>query len=75
MAKKMKQLYALTKFGPERCPAYLRLPWLGSVSTRLEKQAKSAVKPRVVNATKEFLSAPHKDVLPALQKNNLIYQF
>ena len=47
---------ALPKFGPERCPVYLRcLPWLGSVSTRFEKQVKSAVKqcfsavePRVV---------------------------
>ena len=37
MAVKMKQFHVLPKFGPEKCPVYLRLPWLGSVSTRFEK--------------------------------------
>ena len=78
----MKQFHALPKFGPEKCPVYLRLPWLGSVSTRFEKQVKSAVKqcffavePRVVYSTKELLPATNKDILPALQKSNVIYQF
>ena len=82
MAMKMKQFHALTKFGLEKCPVYLRLPWLGSVSTRFEKQVKSAVKqcfsavePRVVYCTNKLLSATNKDVLPALQKSNVIYQF
>ena len=82
MAKKMKQFHTLPKFGPERCPIYLRLPWLGSVSTRFEKQVKSlvkhffsAVEPRVVHSTNELLSTTNKDVLPALQKSNVIYQF
>ena len=72
MAMKMKQFYALPKFGPKKCPVYLHLPWLGSVSTRFEKQVKSAVKqcfsavePRVVYSTNEHLSASNKDVLPA----------
>ena len=43
-AMKIKQFQALPKFGLEKCPVYLRLPWLGSVSTRFEKQVKSAVK-------------------------------
>ena len=78
----MEQFHALPKFGPEKCPVYLLLPWLGSVSTRFEKQVKfavkqcfSAVKPRVVYFTNELLSATNKDVLPALQKSNIIYQF
>ena len=82
MTKKIKQFHALPKFGPERCPVYLRLPWLGFVSTRFEKQIKSAVKqsfcavePRVVYSTNELLFATNKDVLPALQKSNVIYQF
>ena len=82
MAMKMKQFHALPKFGPEKCPVYLRLPWLSSVSNRFEKQVKSAVKqcfsavePRVVYSTNELLSATNKDVLPALQKSNVIYQF
>ena len=82
MAMKMKQFLARPKFGPEKCPVCLHLPWLGSVSTRFEKQVKSAVKqcfsavePRVVYSTNELLSATNKDVLPALQKSNVIYQF
>ena len=82
MATKMKQFYALPKFGPEKCPVNLCLPWLCSVFTRFEKQVKSAVKhcfsavePRVVYYTNERLSATNKDILPALQKSNVIYQF
>ena len=78
----MKQSHALPKFGPEKCPVYLRLPWLGSVSTQFEKQVKSAVKlcfsavePRVVYSTNGLLSATNKDVLPALQKSNVLYRF
>ena len=78
MAKKMKQFHAPSKFGPEKCPVYLRLPWLVSVSTRFEKQAKSAgkqcfsaVEPRAVYSINELLSATNKDVLPALQKSNV----
>ena len=74
--------HALPKFGPEKCLAYLRLPWLGSVFTQFEKQVKSAVKqcfsavkPRVAYFTNELLSSTNKDVLPALQKSNAIYQF
>ena len=38
------------------------------------KQRFSAVKPRIVCSTKELFSAT-KDVLPALQKSNVIYRF
>ena len=70
--QKMKQFQALSKFGPEKGPVYLRLLWLGSVSTRFEKQVKSAVKrvvprwkytisvvePRVVYSINEFYLPP-----------------
>ena len=80
---KMKQFHAaLPVFGPEKCPVYLRLQWLGSVSTRFEKQVKSAVKTcffavelRVVCSTNKLLCATNKDVLHAIQKSNMIYQF
>ena len=82
MAEKTKQFHALPKFGPKRYPVYLRLPWLGSVSTRFEKRVKSAVKqwfsivePRVVYYINELLSSTNKNVLTALQKSNGIYQF
>ena len=78
MAMKMKQFHALPNLDPKKCPVYLRLPWLGSVSTRFEKQVKSAVEqcfsavePRVVYSMNELLSAANKDVLPALQKSNV----
>ena len=81
MAKKMQQFHALLKFESERCPVYLRLPWLGSVFTQFEKQVRSAMKqcfsavePRVVYSTNELLSATNKDVLSALRKSNVIYQ-
>ena len=83
MAKKMKQLHTLPQFGPKKCPIYLHLPWLVSVSTWFENQVKSAVKqcfsivvePHVVYPTNELLFATNKDVLSALQKSNMIYQF
>ena len=63
-------------------PISLRLPRLGSVSTWFEKQVKSAAKqcistvePQVAYSTNELLSATNKDVLPVLQKSNVIYQF
>ena len=75
MAKKMKQFHALPKVAAERCPVYRRLPWLGFVCTRFEKQVRSAVKlcffavdPRVVYSTNELLSAANGDVLFASQK-------
>ena len=78
----MKQFHVLPKFGPKKCPVYLRLSWLSSVSNRFEKQIKSpvkqcffAVEPRVVCSTNEPLPATNKNVVPALQKSNVIYQF
>ena len=82
MVKKMKRFHALPKFEPERCPVYLRLQWLTLISILFERQGKSAVKQclsavesRVVYSTNELLSATNMDVLPSLQKSNVIYQF
>ena len=82
MAKKMKHFHALPKFRPERSLIYQHLSWRGSVSTRFEKQIKSAVKqcfsavePRVVYSISELFSSTNKNVLYALQKINLFYHF
>ena len=71
-----------TQFWTQKCPVYLCLPWLGSVSTRFKMQVKSAiqhcfttVKPRVFYTTSQLFSATKKDVLPASKKSNVIYQF
>ena len=61
---------------------YLHIPWIGNISTKLEKQITSAVKrcffsvePRVVFTTRQLLPATKKDVLPSHHQNNVIYQF
>ena len=62
MAKKMKHFRAVPRFGPKDAPS---IPWLGSVSTRFEKQVKSAVKqcfcvvePRIVALPTSFSPLP-----------------
>ena len=37
IAKKIAQFSTLKRFVPEKCPAYLRVPWIGKPSTNLEK--------------------------------------
>ena len=82
MTKKSQQFHTSSKFGPEKCPVYLYLPWIGSVSNRFEKQVTSSVKhchlsvePHVVYKTNQLLPVANKNVLPALQNSNVIYQF
>ena len=82
MARKIKHFHVPTKFGPKKCPVYLRLPWLCSVSTKFEMQVKSVIQhcfttmePRVFYTTSQLLPATKKDVLPSSKKSNVIDQF
>ena len=82
MTKKSQQFHTSPKFGPEKCADYLHLSWLGPVSNRFEKQVTFSVKhfyltvePHVVYKTNQLLPVANKDVLPALQNSNVIYQF
>ena len=82
MTKKSQQFHTSPKFSPEKCPVYIHLPWLGPVSNRFEKQVTSSIKhcylavePRVVYKTNQLFPVSNKDVLPALQNSNVIYQF
>ena len=43
ITKKIAQFSTLKRFGPEKCPVYLRVPWIGKPSTNLEKEVKTAV--------------------------------
>ena len=70
------------KFGPSKCPVYLRLPYKGNISVQFEKRIKSATSkcfkaadPRVIHVTKPILPSSHKDVLPSHSQNNVIYKF
>ena len=76
-----KKSNALPKFGPKKCPIYLRphdLVLLQPVSKASKiccQTVFSAVEPRVIFSTNELLSVTGKVVLLALQKSNVIYQF
>ena len=68
----MKVLSADVKFGSQKCPVYLKLPWIGDSSLHFESQIKQAitncffaVNPRV---TKKALPSIQKDCVPATQK-------
>ena len=67
--RKIEEFKLPPKKGPEKCPVYLTLPWIGNISTKFEKQCKTAVsscfgavKLRVIFFTKKMLSTVPKDV-------------
>ena len=70
------------RFGPEKCPVCLKVPWIGNPSTNLEKEVKTAVEScygsvsiRLVFTSKRMLPVARKDVLPAIQKSFVIYEY
>ena len=82
ITKKIAQFSTLKRFGPEKCPVYLRIPWIGKPSTNLEKEVKTAVEScygsvsiRLVFTSKRMLPEAHKDVLPVIQKSFVIYEY
>ena len=70
-------------FGPQKCPVYLRLPWKGkrpadSVERAVAKAVHSAYPTcavKVVYGSQPAFPSCVKDVLPTLQKSNVIYLF
>ena len=43
VAKKIVQFFTFKQFGPEKCPVYLRVPWIGNPSTNVKRGVKTAV--------------------------------
>ena len=41
--QKLANFSAEKKFGPEKCPVYLKLPWIGNVSSKFENQINKAI--------------------------------
>ena len=82
--EKVKAFNCLTpsKAGPAKCPVYIRIPYIGTIS-RMYKQKISdavrkcyfAVNPRVIITSKPILPSSVKDVLPATKRSQLIYLF
>ena len=82
MSKKIALFYHKPKEGLQKCPVYLKLPWIGKISLNFEKQTKiainrcyQAVEPRMIFATRKVLPAIHKDVLPSLQQSMVVYLY
>ena len=82
ISNKLSSSSRLPDIGPKRCPVYLRLPWLGSVSLRFDKQVSSAVskcffaaETRVIFTTRSAFPSVNKDLLPTLKLSNIIYHF
>ena len=82
IAKKIAQLFTLKRFGQEKCPVYLRVPWIGKPSTTLEKEVKTAVESCYGSAStclvfmsKRMLPVARKDILPTIKKSFVIYEY
>ena len=80
--RKIEEFKSLPKEEPEKCPVYLKLPWIGNISTKFEKQCKTAVsscfgavKLRVKFSTRKMLPTVRKDVVPTKQKSMVVYQY
>ena len=41
---KLARFQFLPKFGSNKCPVYLKLPWIGNISLKFENKTKSSVK-------------------------------
>ena len=63
-------------------PVYLKLPWIGNVSSKFENQINKAItscfyaaKPSVVYNTRVMLPSAKKDSVPTTQKSCVVYEF
>jgi len=74
ISKKNQQFNAPVKFGPEKCPVYLRLPYIGSTSTKFEKQIKTAIKTCFVGRTSQRLQDRIKQHIPKSIRNTTCSQ-
>ena len=67
--------------GPEHCPGIIRLPWVGSISTHLERKIRTSV--RLAYFSVQVYAVYHKsrafvlpkDKLPSPSLSNVIYLF
>ena len=82
LSKKITQFSTPKRFGPDKCPVYLRVSYTGKTSLTLEKNVRTAVENcygsvtvRTVFVSRQMLPASRKDVLPAHQKSSVIYEY
>ena len=82
ISKKIAQFSMPKRFGPEKCPVYLRVPWIVKASIGLNKNVKTAVEScygsittRVVFTSKCMLPVACKDALPTMLKSSVVYEY
>ena len=82
ISKKITQFSTPKRFGPDKCPVYLRASYTGKASLALEKNVRTAVENcygsvtvRTAFVSRKMLPASRKDVLPANQKSFVIYEY
>ena len=80
--QKLANFAAEKSFGPERCPVYLKLAWIGNVSSKFENKIHNAIascfyalKPRVVYGTRVMLPSTKRDSVPTTQKRCVVHEF
>ena len=80
--QKLANFAAEKTFGPEKCPVYLKLPWIGNGSSKYENKINKAiascfyaVKHRVAYNTRVMLPSAKKDNVPTTQKSCVVYEF
>ena len=82
ISNKLARLQSLPKFGPNKCPVYLKLPWIGNISLKFENKIKSSVKhrfraveSRVLISTRKIFLSIHKDDVPSIQQSMVVYKY
>ena len=82
MSNKIALFNRKPKEGLQKCPIYLKLPWIGKISLNFEQQTKTAinrcyqaVEPRIIFTKRKILPAIHKHVLLSFQQSMVVYQY
>ena len=82
ISKKITQFSRPKRFGPDKCPVNLRVTNTGKAALTLERNLRIAVENcfrsvalRTVFVSRQTLPASRKDVLPAIQKSSVIYEY
>ncbi len=80
--RKITSFSADKKYGPQKCPVYLEMQWIGNVSLQFEDQINKtitkcccdAANPRLIFRTQKVLPSIQKDCMPTTQKSLVVYE-
>ena len=82
ISKKITQISRPKQFGPDKYPVYLWVTYTGKAALTLERNLQIAVENcygsvalRTVFVSRQMLPASRKDVLSAIQKSSVIYEY